>query len=87
MLILQTSKDDLLRPLQTVTGLVEHRHSLSMLLISFSNLLFDSKSDSISDENKLILLNRRVKFSLVSIIALILKRLYWRSLIRSPTFL
>lgn len=81
MLILQASRDDLLNPLQTVIGIVERRHILPLL----SNLLFDLQSDSISNENKHIQLHERVEFSLVSIIAFILKRLYWRSLIRSPT--
>ncbi len=81
MLILQASRDDLLRPLQTVIGIVEHRHTLPLL----SNLFFDLQNNSISNENKHIQLHERVEFSFVSVIALILKRLYWRSLIRSPT--
>ena len=40
MLILQASRDDLLKPLQTVTGIVERRHTLPIL----SNVLIEAQA-------------------------------------------
>lgn len=40
MLILQTDRDSLLKPLQAVTGVVEHKHTLPIL----ANVLLESKS-------------------------------------------
>ena len=43
MLILQTDRDSLLKPLQAVTGIVERKHTLPIL----SNVLLESKDGRI----------------------------------------
>ena len=44
MKLIQTDKDTLLKPLQTVTGIVERRHTLPIL----SNVLIERKNGEIS---------------------------------------
>ena len=44
MKLIQADKDILLKPLQTVTGIVERRHTLPIL----SNVLIERKNDEIS---------------------------------------
>ena len=44
MLLIQTQRDTLLKPLQAVTGIVERRHTLPIL----SNVLIEAQQDKIS---------------------------------------
>ena len=44
MKLIQTDKDTLFKPLQTVTGIVERRHTLPIL----SNVLIERKNEEIS---------------------------------------
>ncbi len=44
MKLIQADRDALLKPLQTVTGIVERRHTLPIL----SNVFIELKNDSIS---------------------------------------